>query len=228
MANKLAKIALLAAAFGAAYLAFRSTMANGVAPAQSALVPQSGLIDFSFLNGLFPSGVPASVAQPAQNATSNFGSLFDYEMSSGDLGGGAWPQAVAAVSHDVDTLARTIWGEARSESLSGREAVANVVMNRVRSSRYPSGVAAVCKQDMQFSAWNSNDPNLPRMLAVTNSDGVFRDCLAIAQSAVNGTLGDRTGGALHYYAKYIEPPYWVGNAQVSARIGQHIFLTGVA
>lgn len=35
----------------------------------------------------------------------------------------------------IDTLARTIWGEARGESQTGQEAVANVVVNRVRRRR---------------------------------------------------------------------------------------------
>ena len=31
---------------------------------------------------------------------------------------------------EIDTLARTIWGEARGEGSAGMQAVANVVMNR--------------------------------------------------------------------------------------------------
>lgn len=36
---------------------------------------------------------------------------------------------------DVDVLARTIFGEARGETVSGMEAVASVVMNRLAFSR---------------------------------------------------------------------------------------------
>ncbi len=36
---------------------------------------------------------------------------------------------------DIDVLARTIYGEARGESISGMEAVASVVLNRVAFSK---------------------------------------------------------------------------------------------
>ena len=35
------------------------------------------------------------------------------------------------MSDDVEILARTIYGEARGESLSGQEAIASVVLNRL-------------------------------------------------------------------------------------------------
>ena len=37
---------------------------------------------------------------------------------------------------DVDILARTIFGEARGESLSGQEAIASVVINRVKFAQH--------------------------------------------------------------------------------------------
>lgn len=40
---------------------------------------------------------------------------------------------------DVDILARTIYGEARSEGQEGMEAVACVVMNRYRAGRWFTG-----------------------------------------------------------------------------------------
>jgi len=128
----------------------------------------------------------------------------------------------------LDTFARTLWGEARGDGTRGMEAVAAVIMNRVRSRRYPSKVAAVCLQKYQFSVWLEGDPNFPKMLAVTVADPNFVKARSIALRAMSGTLGDPTGGALHYYAKYIEPPYWADGATETAHIGKHIFLTGVA
>lgn len=37
---------------------------------------------------------------------------------------------------DIDTLARTVWGEARGESLLGKEAVACVILNRHKSGKW--------------------------------------------------------------------------------------------
>ena len=66
---------------------------------------------------------------------------------------------------ETDILARTIYGEARGESISGMEAVASVVLNRVafanRRGRFWWGnsIAEVCRAPKQFSCWNRNDPN---------------------------------------------------------------------
>lgn len=67
-------------------------------------------------------------------------------------------------------------------------------------------------------------------LDVTSSNRVFRECQGITQLAITGFLDDRTGGALHYYADYIAAPYWADDPGVrqSAKIGNHIFVVGVA
>lgn len=69
------------------------------------------------------------------------------------------------MNRDTDILARTIYGEARGESISGQEAIASVILNRVafakRRGRYWWGntIAGVCLAPWQFSCWNENDPN---------------------------------------------------------------------
>lgn len=133
---------------------------------------------------------------------------------------------------DVDTLARTIWGEARGEGTAGMEAVACVVMNRYRRpgwwSRNPDHIpddtiAAVCRDPYQFSCWNPTDPNRLKVLGVTEADPLFRQALAIARRAVAGQLPDRTGGATHYYARYIAAPSWAASMRQTASIGVHRF-----
>lgn len=130
-------------------------------------------------------------------------------------------------STDVDTVARTLWGEARSEGAEGMQAVANVIMNRVRDKRWPSTPAAVATQKWQFSAWNHNDPNRAKLLAVTESDPAFAMALRIAEQAVSGSLADITNGATHYHTRSISV-YWAKNATLSAALGSHLFYTNVA
>lgn len=106
----------------------------------------------------------------------------------------------------VEVLARTLWGEARGEDRQGREMVANVVMNRVnldlghdgKPDWWGEGVVAVCLKPWQFSCWLPNDANRKKLMAVTEADSVFRECVEIARQAIAGNLPDRTGGATHY------------------------------
>lgn len=147
-----------------------------------------------------------------------------------DLGGSSpiltFAQQAANLT-EIDVFARTIWGEARGEGLAGMQAVASVVMNRVASPRFPSTAKAVCLQPAQFSCWNEDDANAPKALAVGASDPAYMTALDIAQRALNGALGDNTGGALFYAVKSMTP-YWAKGAIVTAEIGNHRFYTGVA
>lgn len=150
------------------------------------------------------------------------------KLAAGIIGAGlvyvGWKQIRRAA--DIDLLARTIWGEARGETMEGRIAVANVIMNRVSDPRWPNTVSAVVLQPKQFSAWNAGDPNRDALLSVDESNPVFREALAIAQAAVDGSLDDLTKGANHYFAEYIPTPGWARDMAGTTTIGVHRFLVG--
>ncbi len=132
-------------------------------------------------------------------------------------------------SLEVDVLARTIFGEARGEPHAGLEAVANVVLNRVKVSQKRGGrywwgnnIIGVCQKPYQFSCWNKNDPSYKRLTTVTDKNVHFATCLRIARRAVIGTLKDNTGGATHYHADYVSP-YWSKGEKPLKTISRHIF-----
>ena len=139
--------------------------------------------------------------------------------------GRCW-RAIAVVSKDIDIMARTIWGEARGESREGRIAVAYTMRNRAAKSpsyNWPNTVSGVCLQPKQYSCWNKTDGNRAKMLALTTSDAMFRECLQIAEGVVSGTISDPTRGCDHYYATYIGVPAWARGKSVDYRVGQHLF-----
>lgn len=138
----------------------------------------------------------------------------------------------APLNPEVDVLARTLFGEARGEPVRGKEAVASVIVNRVRRARNRSGywwgdsIAAVCRRPWQFSCWNENDPNRDKIEAVDQGNEVFACCVRIARRAVAGVLKDPTGGATHYHAGGATPP-WVLDRTPCAVIGNHKFYNDV-
>ncbi|KPC52602.1 cell wall hydrolase [Amantichitinum ursilacus] len=142
------------------------------------------------------------------------------------------PSLTGANADAQDVLARTVWGEARggNGAEAGMTAVAHVVLNRVAArSWWGRTVVEVCRKPWQFSCWNLNDPNLPKMRAVTSSDAQFALALQIAGRAVAGTLGDDiTHGATHYYATSMHtPPQWAVGRQPCAQVGAHLFFKDV-
>ena len=128
----------------------------------------------------------------------------------------------------IDTLARTVWGEARGETNAGREGVANVVVNRARigAPRYAATLEAVCTQPYQFSCWNADDPNRAKLLAVDASDVNFVQCQDIARRAVDGTLIDNTKDSTHYLVTGT-PAAWVTGHTPAVVIGRHSFYNDI-
>lgn len=126
---------------------------------------------------------------------------------------------------EQDTLARTIYGEARGEGAAGMQAIANVVLNRVTKPRWwGNDIETVCLKPWQFSCWNANDPNVSVIKAVDQTDPIFSQCLSIAAQAANGELEDNTGGATSYYDRRMPtPPQWAEGREPCASIGHHLF-----
>ena len=129
---------------------------------------------------------------------------------------------------EIDVLARTIFGEARGEPIEGMEAVACVVLNRVRISEekgrywWGNGIIGVCQKPYQFSCWNRNDPSYQRLINVREDNIYFASALRIARRAVIGALKDVTKGATHYHADYVDP-YWARGEEPVKIIGSHLF-----
>lgn len=132
----------------------------------------------------------------------------------------------------IDILAKTIFGEARGEPLSGQEAVASVVLNRVGISQkrghywWGNNIAEVCQKPYQFSCWNMDDPNYKILLKVNEDNPVFAACKRIARRAAAGLLEDRTGGATHYHVKKLRPKWSFGKIPC-AEIGSHFFYNDI-
>lgn len=145
----------------------------------------------------------------------------------------ASPQAItqpAAVhrqdvpSETLEVMARTLWGEARGEGDTGMAAVACVICNRANHPDWwGNDIRSVCLKPAQFSCWNANDPNLPKLKAVTASDPTFATALQVAHAAAFGTLNDITEGADSYFALHTPMPKWATSDKFVKTIGNHSF-----
>ena len=114
-------------------------------------------------------------------------------------------------SSDVYLLAKLVYGEARGEPYTGQVAVAAVVLNRVKSSKFPNTKAGVIYQSGAFTAVSDGQINLePNSTAYS-----------AARDAMNGW--DPTSGCLYYYNPATATSKWIWSRQVRLSIGRHNF-----
>jgi hypothetical protein len=120
-------------------------------------------------------------------------------------------------------LAEAIYFESRGEPEQGQAAVAQVVLNRVRSGIYPATVCGVVYQDRnrpfacQFSFACEG-----KSLRI-EEPGPWAVATRIAQEVVSGAnYNPRVGEAVNYHANYVTP-FWIGYLRKVDRIGNHIF-----
>lgn len=142
-----------------------------------------------------------------------------------------------SVATDLDTLARTIYGEARGEPFEGQLAVAWVILNRTaRGGRFGTTVAEVCQRPKQFSCWNPDDPNYPMLLAANINQRPFLRAFGVACLALghHPDLPDPTKGADHYVTLATPPdvstwpPSWAAGMTKTIAIGGHQFFREAA
>ncbi|MBO5524036.1 MAG: cell wall hydrolase [Roseburia sp.] len=116
-------------------------------------------------------------------------------------------ESVAASVDEVTLLAALIQCEAGNESYEGQLAVGAVVMNRVRSGRYPGSVSGVIYDAGQFT------PAATGAVASVAANGPKASCIQAAQEALAGA--DNTGGATCFRR--------ASSGMAGVVIGNHVF-----
>jgi len=122
-----------------------------------------------------------------------------------------------ALDSEATCLATAVYFESMGESLEGQLAVAQVVINRSKSGRYPTSLCGVVKQKAQFSFVRSGQ--FPRI--DTGSDA-WRKAQSIARIATASIAKVLPTDVLWYHADYVAPSWGRRLARVD-KIGAHIF-----
>ena len=119
---------------------------------------------------------------------------------------------------EEDCLANAVYFEARGEPLQGQLAVAEVVMNRAASGRYPATLCEVVVQPAQFSFVRRGV--IPR---ADRASEAWRRAVAVARIAKQRMV-ERVlpSSCLWYHANYVSPS-WGRRLARNAQIGLHIF-----
>ena len=155
---------------------------------------------FQQKNGLTQDGVVGAKTAAAMGITLTSSSSSSSSSSSGNYSSG-----------DSYLLAKCIYAEARGEPYTGQVAVGAVILNRVRSSKFPNTISGVIYQPYAFTCVSDGQINL-------TPDANAKKA---AQDALNGW--DPTGGCLYYYNPATATSSWIWSRTVMLSIGKHNF-----
>ena len=156
---------------------------------------------FQSKNGLTQDGIVGAKTAAAMGITLSGSSSGQASSSSGS----------SYSSGDSYLLAKCIYAEARGEPYTGQVAVGAVILNRVRSSKFPNSISAVIYQPYAFTCVADGQINL------TPDANAKR----AAQDAMNGW--DPTNGCLYYYNPATATSSWIWSRPVMLSIGKHNF-----
>lgn len=156
---------------------------------------RAAVIYFQRTNGLSADGIVGSATEKAMGLS---------------LGGSSTP-ASSNNSNDLYLLGKCIYAEARGEPYTGMVAVGAVILNRVKSSKFPNTISGVIYQAGAFTAVADGQMNLSPNQTALNA----------AQDALNGW--DPTYGCLYYFNPATATNKWIWSLPLVIRIGKHNF-----
>ena len=129
----------------------------------------------------------------------------------------------------ITCLALNIYFESRNQPIEGQVAVSQVVLERVKSKKYPDTVCEVVFQGPTYS-WSVNYPIRDRCQFSWYCDGLsdkpkdqiaWLNSLEVAEKVYYG-LTDTVKGATHYHSVKVDP-WWAKYKVKVKQIGDHIF-----
>lgn len=135
-----------------------------------------------------------------------------------------WLAGLPAAKGDEEwaCLSEALYFEARGESVKGQFAVAEVILNRVDSPRFPDTVCGVIHQgtgrkyQCQFTYTCDGNPE------VVHEHKAYERVGKVAKLVLNGAPRELTDGATYYHTKAVNPN-WSRKFPRTTTIGVHHF-----
>ena len=122
------------------------------------------------------------------------------------------PSQVNGISKsDINLMVHVVNGEARGEPFKGQVAIAAVILNRLKDSRFPNTIPGIVYQPGAFTCVSDGQINLQPK----------QSCYRAVMKALHGA--DPSQGAVYYYNPATATSSWIWSRPEITQIGQHIF-----
>lgn len=203
-----------AGAFAAAVFLFVALSGIATSGAKAEIQVPQGISPVTLPSDQAP-GAPRFVAEPVvQPLPAAYGVPGGEAASLADL---VDRMPAVPLADDLRCLAEAVYFEARGEPLDGQLAVAEVVINRSQSGRFPADYCSVVTQPAQFSFVRRGVIPRPDTASLA-----WERAKAIAQIAHRDLWDTEAKDAMFFHAAYVKPK-WAHRKTALARIDTHVF-----
>ena len=197
----------LAAMIGIGSPGFAQEINRAINEPTLASVPAQPVLSPAIATG----SAPTQAQEPLASDDLQDGDTVEYGTLAAAVAAQAVPDTMA---DDLQCMAGAIYFESKGEPLSGQLAVAEVILNRTKSGRFPKSVCSVVTQRGQFSFVRGG-----RVPAVAMNKQ-YRTAVAVARVALADAWDSPASGAMYFHARRVSPSW--NRVQVAA-IGNHVF-----
>ena len=122
----------------------------------------------------------------------------------------------------IRCLTQAIYYEAALEPTEGQEAVAQVVLNRVRDPNYANSICGVVFEGAERVTGCQFSFTCDGSLGQAPVAWAWNRAARVAERALAGAVAVKVGTATHYHANYVHP-WWAPTLNKLTQIGAHIF-----
>lgn len=158
----------------------------------------------------------ALLAAPARKPLKRGGASVDYSRN--------WLQSQPAATGGPEwrCLAEALYFEARGESVKGQFAVAEVILNRVDSARFPGSVCKVINQGTGRKYACQFTYTCDGKKEIISEPRAWERVAKVARAMIDGAPRRLTDGATYYHTKAVRPS-WSRKFARTTTIGVHHF-----
>lgn len=131
-------------------------------------------------------------------------------------------QPKAAGGQEWRCLSEALYFEARGETVKGQFAVAEVILNRVKSATFPDSVCGVIQQGTGKRYQCQFTYTCDGREEVIAEPRAYTQVAKVARAILDGKVPEITDGATHYHTTAVQPR-WSRSYTRTAKIGVHVF-----
>jgi len=119
-------------------------------------------------------------------------------------------------------MAEAIYYEARSETISGQRAVAEVIQNRIKSKHYPNTVCDVVYEGSERNTGCQFSFTCDGSMDIAPRGKAWERSLKVADYMMAGSHVPITNYATHYHTTEVSPA-WSQTMRMTRKVGSHVF-----